>query len=122
MDGYKKLTIVDVDVTTPILTSYEHARMVGERINEMSKGLTLDLTFAETLVDPKKYKAKGEHKPETVKADDGQYYIVEDDTYKLVLKEINMGKCPFLSVRILKETASEIIAVIVNPNNMIKQI
>ena len=125
MTAYKKFIIKEIDPTPPKLSSFEVASIVVNRIKDTTNGIPINVEFEETLVPADKYR---EDNP-LVKLDDlkdnmikrnGKWVIPEDNTYKLILKELNNNKCPLLMVRILRETDDIIEAVIVNPNLMIK--
>ena len=127
MNSYKKLILKEVDPTPRKLSGFELASIVVGRIKDVTDGGPINLTFDETLVEATKFRQDNplrelnDYKDNLIEMED-KYYIAEDSTYKLILKELNNCKCPYLIVRVLRETEDTVHAVLVNPNNCIKEI
>jgi hypothetical protein len=125
MNTYKKLIVVEWDPTPAILSSFEVAAIVVRRIGDVTNGMPINVDFEDTLVPAEKFKEDNpliefsEFKDNMVRKGD-KWMITEDSTYKLLLKELNNCKCPYLIVRTLRVTDDAVYVVLVNPNEKIK--
>jgi hypothetical protein len=127
MNTYKKLILKEVDPSPRKLSGFETAAIVVNRIKDVTNGSVINLSFDETLVEASKFREDNplrelnDYKDTLLEKDD-KYYIAEDSTYKLILRELNNNKCPYLIMRVLMEDEENVHAVLINPNDMIKEI
>lgn len=127
MNSFKKLQILKHDITLPRITNFEVAAIVVARIKDVTNGMPLFIEFGETLVPADKFKKDNpliefDDLKESMIRKDGKWMIAEDNTYKLALLELNNNKCPYLIMRVIRETDTTVYAVIVNPNEKVKSI
>lgn len=122
MNITKKVHISDTNITLDKITYYEYAEIISNRIRDIGKGSEVRLDISELTIPIDEYDGKVSKKGKEIFEDGNKFYIVEDSTYHIAKIELNKDKCPYLILRVLKETDTDVYAELINPNGMIKPI
>ena len=122
MDRARRMVITPNRITLDRLTLFEYAEIISNRIRDVGNGGAVHIDQSDLVIPVEEYDKKLSKEGKDIILENGQFYIVEDSTYAIVKIELNKGKCPYLIVRVIKETGDTILAELVNPNDCIKPI
>lgn len=119
MQNVKQIVIVDLGVTPDTLSSYEKAKIISTRIEDVGNGELFNLSIEEMKISATDYNKKVNSTNKERLREDGKTYILEDDSKELAEIELNCRKTPYLIFRKIKETDTHVYAELIDPNKLI---
>lgn len=116
----KQLVIIDdYNFTLPLVSKFEYGEIISKRILDIGKTGKIFMTDDKMKISVTDYDKKINSEGKNVVKHKDEWVVIEDDTCILAKQELNAGKCPYLIMRIIKQTNDKVYAVLVNPNELI---
>jgi len=116
----KRLIIIeDYNFTLPLVSKFEYGELIAKRILDIGKTGKIFISEDKMRISVADYDKKNNSEGKSVIKQKNEWVVVEDDTCILAKQELNAGKCPYLIMRIIKQTDDTVYAVMINPNELI---